>query len=174
MTVKKFRLFLAPDVKKEESWLTEMSQNGLHFKKYRFGLYYFDEDHANSYNYQIDFQIINDKTEYLQFYRDTGWEPVSHSMGMFHYFRRDAKESGSDKIYSDAASVKESYQRMLKFYLLIFVALLILPMSLMILTWEDFLFQKILVGVDVLLIITYIYIFFALREKIKFYTQDKL
>gem|GEM_PF-3987687 len=172
--MKRFRLFLAPDVKKEEAWLTEMSENGLHFKKYRLGVYYFEEDTDKSYIYQIDFQSMNDKTEYLQFYRDVGWEPVDHNFGMFHYFRRNAKESGADKIYSDASSVKDSYQRMLKFYLIIFVALLVLPMSLTISTWGGFLIQKILVCIDVLLIIVYIYMFYALRKKIKFYTQDVL
>lgn len=165
MTVRKFRWFLASNIEKEEAWLTEMSAKGLHFRKNRFGLYYFDEDSESSYIYQIDFQRNVDKA-YFQLYKDAGWEPVDEYMRTFHYFRHDTAGPPAEKLYSDAESMRESYRRMIKFYIMIF-AMMILLAVLNLLVWQGLIIQKIAVGLVFLVLILYIFLFVGLRKKIK-------
>ncbi|WP_047986541.1 DUF2812 domain-containing protein [Ornithinibacillus californiensis] len=126
MTVKKFRLRTAPDIEKEEQWLTEMSRKGLHLQKYRFFTYHFEEDPTKSYKYQIDFRQ-GPKKDYFQLYKDAGWEHVTESIGTFHYFRTDATRSDVQKIYSDSQSIQDSFVRMRDFYLSLFDRRLPLP-----------------------------------------------
>lgn len=169
MTVKKFRLFLASDVQKEEKWLTEMSAEGLHFRKNRFGIYYFDEDPNKAYVYQIDFQQNIDKT-YFQLYEDAGWEAVDELMRTFHYFRREADATGAQKIYSDQESMKESFRSMMKFYIVIFVFLIASNVPTL-LYWQGYTIQKVLLVIHIFLVFVYIYIFVGLLRKIRSYSE---
>lgn len=170
VTIKKFRLFIASNVEKEEQWLTEMSRQGKHFYKHRLGMYYFEEDPNNSYVYQIDF-LHDVDAEYFQLYQDAGWEHVNtpfSSMKLFHYFRTNANRSEVKKIYSDRKSVKESYQRMMSLYIAIFCCLILSQVGLII-SWQGYLIQiisAVLVGFVLLL---YIYLLIALKRKINFY-----
>ena len=133
MTIKKFKLFLASNIEKEEQWLTEMSRKGLHLNKYRLGTYYFEEDRQKSYVYQIDFREADD--DYLQFYKDAGWQHVESFIDRFHYFRTEANRDGIKKIYSDRESVKETLQRMMRFYITFFFAMIASQIGLIV-TWK--------------------------------------
>ena len=64
MTVKRFKIFLASSVDKEEQWLTDMSRQGFHFKNYGLFTYTFDENPNESYVYQIDFRDANEEYMY--------------------------------------------------------------------------------------------------------------
>lgn len=172
MTIKKFRLFIASNVEKEEQWLMEMSHQGLHFYKYRMGMYYFDEDPNKSYVYQIDFPPVVDDY-YFQLYQDAEWEYVntSHSsLKLFYYFRTDANRPGIKKIYSDRESVKESFQRMMRLYIAIF-CLLILSEVGVIFTWQGYVIQIIVSVLVGLVLLLYIYLIIALKRKINFYRK---
>lgn len=170
VTIKKFRLFIASNVEKEEQWLTKMSCQGQHFYKHRLGMYYFEENPNESYVYQIDF-LHDVDDEYFQLYQDAGWEHVNtpfSSLKLFHYFRTNASRPGIKKIYSDRESGKESYQRMMSLYIAIFFFLILSQVGL-IFTWQGFVIQiisTVLVGFVLLL---YIYLLIALKRKINFY-----
>ncbi|MBS4219881.1 DUF2812 domain-containing protein [Bacillus sp. FJAT-49711] len=166
MTVKKFKLFTPSDVQKEERWLTEMSRKGLHFIKYRLGMYYFEEDPNQSYVYQIDFRDAD--ADYFQLYKDAGWEQVASFIEKFHYFRMPANQKNIQKIYSDRESVKETFQRMIQFYLTMFVALIACQAGL-IATWKGYVFQIIAASLVGIVFILYLYVFFTLKRKIDFY-----
>lgn len=163
-TVKKFKLILANNIEHEANWLTEMSAKGFHFFKYKWGFYYFEEDHTKSYIYQTDFQDADE--EYFDLYKQTGWEHVHTEISQFHYFRADKNLIGDKRIYSDPASLKGMYQRMLWFYITFFIVLIVSQTALL-LTWNGELFQKIILALVWAVIILYIYLFIKLIRKTK-------
>ncbi|HLU22289.1 MAG TPA: DUF2812 domain-containing protein [Bacillaceae bacterium] len=166
--IKKFKFFLASNVDKEEKWLIEMSSKGFHFKKYKAFMYYFEEDKNKSYIYQTDFNEPTD--DYFQLYEDAGWEYVDSAVVRFHYFRTDANNTKVKKIYSDSESIKETYQRMLKFYLLLFFVLLTSQVWLFT-TWRGDALQIIVLSIVGAVILLYVYLFISLKRKINFYTR---
>ena len=131
MTIKKFNYFLLQTF--IEQWLTEMSRKGLHFKKYKSGMYYFDENSHESYIYQIDFR--EGDNDYFELYKDAGWQYVDSFIDRFHYFRTKASNLGLKKIYSDRESVKETMLRMMNFYMMMFVLMIVAQVGL-IATWQ--------------------------------------
>ncbi|MFS0674820.1 DUF2812 domain-containing protein [Ornithinibacillus sp. 179-J 7C1 HS] len=169
MAIKKFRLSLSFNIEKEEQWLTEMSQKGLHFKKQKFVWYEFEEDPTKSYVYQIDFRQ-NAKKDYFQLYEDAGWEYVSDSIGIFHYFRTDAANTNVRKLYSDNESIQDSYRRMLGFYLLIFFLFLVSQIGIVV-TWKGYWIQYLVVGLDVVVSVLYLYMFYMFNKRINFYRK---
>ncbi|OMP66016.1 DUF2812 domain-containing protein [Domibacillus epiphyticus] len=169
MEVKKFKLFLASNVEKEAEWLTDMSKKGLHFKKYRFGFYFFDENHDESYVYQIDFRETKkeNREDYLQLYEDSGWEYVDSFINIFHYFRTPADKPHIKKIYSDRESTKEAFQRMFRFYIWLFIIMTVAQINLVI-NWRGLHLQFLQLGIYVIGVAIYTYVFFCLKRKINF------
>ncbi|WP_052345767.1 DUF2812 domain-containing protein [Paucisalibacillus sp. EB02] len=169
MTVKKFRLWIAPDITKEEEWLTEMSRKGLHLQKYRFFTYHFEEDPSKSYRYQIDFRQ-GAKHDYFQLYQDAGWEYVTESIGVFHYFRTESTRSDVQKIYSDSQSIQDSYMRMRGFYLLIFILFLVSQLGVFT-SWNGWP-RYIVIAVDAGVIMLYLRLFYVFNKRINFYKRS--
>ncbi|KAB8126629.1 DUF2812 domain-containing protein [Gracilibacillus oryzae] len=167
MTVRKFKLFLGPNIHKEEEWLTEMSKKGLHLKKYRLFNYFFEEDPEQSYVYQIDFRQEATK-DYLQLYEDAGWEHVTNAMSIFHYFRKEASNTDVKKIYSDKNSIQDNYKRMLIFYLFIFFFFLISQLGIIV-SWKGPWHDYLLVGGDIVIVVVYLYMFYILNKRINFF-----
>lgn len=168
-TIKKFKLSLANDIEKEAKWLTEMSAKGFHFFKYKWGFYYFEEDHGKSYIYQTDFQAVDD--EYFELYKQTGWEHVHTEISQYHYFRADKNAIGDKRIYSDPASVKGMYRRMLLFYAIIFICMIVSQAGIL-LTWNGNLFSKFALAFVTAVILLYIYLFIKLILKMKKYENQ--
>lgn len=163
-TVKKFKLILANNIEHEANWLTEMSEKGLHFFNYKLGFYYFEENHAKSYIYQLDFQ--SPEEEYFELYKQSGWEHVHTTLSQFHYFRADKNAIGTKRIYSDGSSVKGMYQRMIWFYITLFICLIVAQAGLL-LTWNGELYQKIILAFVWAVIVLYIYLFIKLMRNAK-------
>lgn len=168
-TFKKFRLSLANDIDKEEEWLTEMSAKGFHFFKYSWGFYSFEEDHSKAYIYQTDFQGADD--EYFDLYAQTGWEHVETAMESYHYFRADKNTIGDKRIYSDPASIKGMYQRMLLFYSTLFICILVAQVGLL-LSWELTFFSILSLGIVSFVVVLYIFLLGQLVQKIMKYDKQ--
>ena len=168
-TMKKFKRSLTIDAEKEAKWLTDMSAKGFHFFKYKWGFYYFEEDHTKSYIYQTDFQEAKD--EYFELYELAGWEHVHTEIAQYHYFRADKNTIGDKRIYSDPASVKGMYKRMLLFYITIFICMVVSQIGLL-LTWNDGLLSKLILAFVTGVIILYIYLFIKLLQKMKKHEQQ--
>lgn len=105
MTIKKMKIYLATDIDKEADWLTDMSNKGFHFFKYKHFFYYFEEDKDKSYIYQNDFQEENE--EYFQLYEDAGWEHVLSYRNKYHYCLWQDKRTYncSAKVHNSASSL---------------------------------------------------------------------
>lgn len=168
-TIKKFKISLANDMDKEEKWLTEMSAKGYQFFKYRWFFYYFEENHNKAYIYQTDFQSADD--EYFELYNQAGWEHVHTEMESFHYFRAPADVIGDKRIYSDPASVKAMYQRLLTFYSIIFFGMVVAQAGLL-LNWEPTFFSILSLTFVTAVILLYIYLFIKLMQKINKYRSQ--
>jgi hypothetical protein len=120
-TIRKYKWFWAWQDDKEEAWLGQMSQQGCHLASLGFpGFYYFTTGEPRNYVYRLDFVTdAKDYQNYLQLFRDAGWEHLGR-MGGWQYFRILAEEGESPEIYTDPDSKIRKYGRLLT-YLIIFL-----------------------------------------------------
>jgi len=123
--VRKFKWFWAWQDEAEEDWLREMSNDGWHLVKIGFPtVYTLKAGKAADYVYRLDYRshYKMEKEDYLQLFRDSGWEYVEEMAG-WHYFRHQARPGEELEIYTDAESKIEKYQR-----LLMFLGIIMLPL----------------------------------------------
>lgn len=109
--VTKHKLFLAWNMKKEQSWLEEQARNGLILKLVGFMSYEFEEGEPQDLVFQFDFQVLNKKNEqeYLDLFQD--WHLVNR-VGSWYYFYKLRSNDKTDVIYNDNQSKKEMYTRL--------------------------------------------------------------
>jgi hypothetical protein len=125
----KFNWFWAWQDDKEESWLEEMSRQGLHLQSLGLpGMYYLDPGEPRDYAYRLDFNTFrNDRANYLGIFQDAGWEHLG-SLGGWDYFRKQRKPGELMEIYSDNESKIQKYNRLL-LYLIIFFPIMIVLLT---------------------------------------------
>lgn len=154
--VTKRKWFWAWQDEKEEAWLAEMAQQGLHLDGVPFpGKYQFKIGEPADYVYRLDYQSLKtkDKDSYLQLFADAGWEQVGE-MGGWVYFRYKVTNGDTPEIFSDLDSKIGKYQRVMLFLVIL------LPIMLMLLNNTSFgigqgPFSMILQGLAGLLILLY-------------------
>ncbi len=124
--INKNKWFWAWQDDKEEAWLSEMAQEGLHLENVSLGRYKFRKGEPANYVYRLDCQSLRskDKESYLQLFEDTGWEHVGEMSGWM-YFRIKASGGESQEIFSDAESKTGKYQRVM-LYLVIFLPIMLM------------------------------------------------
>lgn len=136
-TKTELKFFTIPEWKKEEIYLREQHKNGWEFVKVDFiGLYHFKKCDPKDVIYQLDYnpESVKQKKEYIQIFRDCGWEYLQNYVG-YSYFRKAASEmDGEEEIFCDDASrldvMKQVFkQRMLP--LLCIFLLIIIPQILL-------------------------------------------
>lgn len=71
----------------EISWLNDKAKEGLVLYCKKGDTYYFKKAQINDYLYRIDFQAVKDPNEYLESFKNDGWEYVC-SYKNDHYFRK--------------------------------------------------------------------------------------
>jgi len=123
--MRKFKWFWAWQDEAEEEWLREMSNKGWHLKHIGFPtIYTLESGEPVDYVYRLDYRSYwkMEKEDYLQLFRDSGWEYVEEMAG-WHYFRQRARSGEELEIYTDAESKIGKYQR-----LLAFLGILMLPL----------------------------------------------
>jgi len=121
--VTRFRWFWAWQDEKEEAWLGEMSRRGLHLASVGLPCFYtFIRGEPRNMTYRLDYQPYTKKEreDYLQLFRDAGWEHVGE-MAAWQYFRKEAAPGENPEIYTDIESKVAKYKRLLG-YLLILLA----------------------------------------------------
>ncbi|SFT28150.1 DUF2812 domain-containing protein [Paenibacillus sp. BC26] len=115
-TEKKYRLNLSWDYENEEKWMNEQSARGLHLRKPGFLSSTFVRDEAVRYTYCLDYQAGLTKKngklqEYIELYRDAGWEYVTSYGGIWHYFRKEWEPGEVPRLYSDRDSLAAHYKK---------------------------------------------------------------
>jgi len=127
--VSKFKWFWIWQDDKEEAWLGEMSQQGLHLKMPGlFGRYLFERGEPRRYTYQMDFMLQTKKyKDSLRELQRAGWEYVGQ-LSNWHYWRKAIQAGEQPEIHLDAASKIQKYQRVLSF-LVIFLPIFIVQIT---------------------------------------------
>ena len=130
-SIRKFKWFWAWQDEAEEAWLEEMSQQGWHLSSVGIPTVYgFESGEPADIVYRLDYRSYfkMDNEDYLELFRDAGWEYVGEMSG-WHYFRKGAQPGEELEIYTDAESKISKYQR-----LLAFLAILMLPLTMALIT----------------------------------------
>ena len=113
-----FRFWTITDYEEEEQFLTEQHRAGWKLRRYILpGFYIFDRCMPQEVSYRLDFDQAGygEKAEYLQLYRDYGWEYLFDVNG-FSYFRKPAGAEEEDmEIFSDNESRIEMVSRVFKY-----------------------------------------------------------
>lgn len=113
----KFGWFTIPEWEKEEKWLREQHKNGWKLiKATPPGFYKFEQCEPEDVIYQLDYnqEGMNHISEYIQMFRDCGWEYVTDMMG-YAYFRKSSTEMVEDEgIFCDDESKIEMIERVYK------------------------------------------------------------
>ncbi len=130
--VRKFKIIPAWSDDKEEAWLQEMAQQGLHLTQPLFPcVYTFVRGAPADVAYRLDYiqRMASQEFEvYLQVFRDAGWEYLGQMAG-WQYFRKPVRPDEADEIFTDAESKIRKY-RLLLGWLIVVVA----PYSLIVTT----------------------------------------
>ena len=99
-----FRWFTLTDFEEEEEFLREEHKMGWKFKRFILpGFYIFEKCQPEDVVYRLDYSGVEKyaKEEYLQIFRDCGWEYLFDVNG-WSYFRKPAEEdAGENDIFSD-------------------------------------------------------------------------
>jgi hypothetical protein len=113
-TIRKFRWFWAWDDEKEENWLREMSNQGMHLQNVGFpGFYTFLEGEKKDLVYRLDFNPnIKKNDDYFNLFRDAGWFYLGE-MNSWQYFRKEVTSSETPEIYTDNESKMTKYRRLI-------------------------------------------------------------
>jgi hypothetical protein len=108
----RMRLSFVWNFRKDEDWLTRLSEQGLHLDKPGLFRYRFVRKESQRYVYRLDYQSLKVKalTDYLALYEDAGWELVGTIVG-WRYFRKPYTPGETFELYTDPASLKQFYTR---------------------------------------------------------------
>lgn len=114
-TKTEIRFFSIPQWKKEENYLREQHQNGWKFVRVNgVCLYHFQKCEPEDIIYQLDYNPDSTahKSEYIQMFRDCGWEYLQNYVG-YSYFRKAASEMDGteEEIFCDDASRLDMLKR---------------------------------------------------------------
>ena len=136
-TKTEYRYFAIPEWEKEERYLQERHRSGWRFTKATgLGRYHFEKCEPQDVVYQLDYnqEGIAHKEEYVQMFRDCGWEYLQDFYG-YSYFRKPVSEmNGEEKIFCDDESRIEMMKRVFRgriIPLLLIFFLVILPQTFM-------------------------------------------
>lgn len=121
-----FKWFTIADYLEEEVWLTQQQQKGWKLVDIKpIGIFVFEETTETQAIYKLDFKNQNPTEDYIQMYRDYGWEYVTKCIG-WNYFRSiDGTQVGAEEldIFSDDASKLEMIQEVFQKRILPIVAI---------------------------------------------------
>ena len=128
-----FKIFNVIQWKKEQDYLSRMHAEGWALDRVSFlNLYHFKRCEPQQVVYQLDYnpEGLENKAEYVQMFRDCGWEYLQDYAG-YSYFRKSAEQmQGDEEIFCDDESRIDMMKRVFKgrlFPLLIILFLLLLP-----------------------------------------------
>ncbi len=129
---------------KEEEYLSQMSRDGWLLKKIyrRIPLKYEFEKCEDNYIYQIDYITKKEDTEdYHQLFKDAGWEEA-YSLkapgGTWYYFRKITVNGDEERIYTDYESKYNLYNKLLKVFAPLLIAVLLIEINALRVSIKDF------------------------------------
>ena len=174
-TKKERKNFTIWEYEKEQDYLREQHKQGWKFVKISgFLTYYFEKCNPEDVVYQLDYnqEGIAHKDEYVQMFKDCGWEYMMDFMG-YSYFRKPASEmNGDEEIFCDENSRLEMMNRIFKGRMIpIFIILFLIAISQLIFCFTVYQ-NYTLASVYAILIIFYIVIFAQYSTKFRQYNNE--
>lgn len=165
-TKKTFKFFTIFEHEKEQDYLREMHKSGWKFVRVSgLGVYHFEKCTPEDVIYQLDYnqEGLDHKEEYVQMFRDCGWEYMQDFFG-YSYFRKPVSEmkGKEEEIFCDDTSRLEMMKRIFRgrmVPLLCVFFLIILP-NLFIQLHNVTLAGQILAGTFSVLFVVYLIMFF--------------
>jgi hypothetical protein len=135
--------------KKKTERLQAMARQGWHLEKIHPFHNIFRRGEPADMVYRLDFTAPfwrRDKQEYLQLFRDAGWEHVGR-FARWQYFRKLQRPGESNEIYSDSAGHIDKYKRIV----VVLLVVLVFNLGNMIATFERKLSLRLIHGVYALI-----------------------
>lgn len=115
--LKQAKYFTIFEYEKEQEYLREMHNMGWKLLMITgLGMYHFEKCEPEDVVYQLDYNPdgMQRKTEYIQMFKDCGWEYLTNFFG-YSYFRKPASEmNGEETIFCDENSRMEMMDRVMK------------------------------------------------------------
>ncbi len=140
---KEFKYFSIVDHEKEQEYLRAKNKAGWKFVKVSgLGIFHFVQCEPEDVVYQLDYNQdgLEHKDEYVQMFKDCGWEYIQDYAG-YSYFRKSAREmNGDEEIFCDDASRLQMMERVYKGRVLPLVSLffcILVPQLILSLTVYD-------------------------------------
>ena len=172
-TKKEFKYFTIFNHEAEEEYLSKMHQKGWKLVKVNgFCVYHFEKCEPDNVVYQLDYNKDNIKNteEYIQMFKDCGWEYILDYAG-YSYFRKPASEmNGDEKIFCDENSKLEMLERVFKkrlLPLLIIFCTIVVPQLIVNIINNEFIMATIYI------VILAVYIFVFVKSGLKYYNFKK-
>ena len=144
-TFKQYKYFSIFNCEKEQAYLSKMHREGWRFVRVSgIGIYHFEECEPEDVVYQLDYnqEGIEHKTEYIQMFKDCGWDYIQDYVGYSYFRKPKAEMNGDEGIFCDSASRLEMMERVFKGRLLplvtIFSACLVPQFILNLFTYQNY------------------------------------
>ncbi len=116
-TKREWKWFTIYEHEKEQEYLRSMHQSGWKFVRVSgLCIYQFEKCTPEDVIYQLDYnqEGLAHKEEYVQMFRDCGWEYLQDYVG-YSYFRKSAAETdGAEEIFCDDQSRMQMMERVFK------------------------------------------------------------
>ena len=116
-TKMKLAFFTVPEYEKEQEWLREQHKAGWRLENATLpGFYRFSKCEPEDVVYQLDYnpEGMEQKSEYVQMFRDCGWEHITDMAG-YSYFRKPISQMKEDEgIFCDDDSRLGMIERVFK------------------------------------------------------------
>lgn len=172
---KTIKYFTIVDHEKEQEYLRSMHNAGWKFIKVTgLGVYHFEECEPEDVIYQLDYnqEGIEHKDEYVQMFKDCGWEYIQDYVG-YSYFKKSASiTNGNEEIFCDAESRLQMFRRVFKgrmIPLLVIFSAVLAPQFVMNLVWRHDYGVASTIGI---VIILYLVLFVMFAVKYHKYKQN--
>ncbi len=173
MSEVKVRFLTIADYEEEEQWLREQHRRGLRLTKMVIPCFYhFEVCEPEDVVYRLDFQNAEMNWDYLQMFRDYGWEYCNNCLG-WRCFRKPASQIQSEtegEIFSDNASKVEMVQRIVRTRLLpilIIFLCCVLPNWCRMISMSVSAGETVFVGIFTALLFLYMYLILHCGLKLK-------
>lgn len=177
-TKTELRYFTVPAWREEEAYLRRRHQEGWALERVSgLGRYHFRRCEPQDVVYQLDFnpESETNREEYVQLFRDCGWEYLQNYVG-YSYFRKPAAEmdGAEEEIFCDRESRIDMMRRVLKTRmtpLLLIFLLVIIPQLFLTSRYSDPI-AKYLLALYALLFVLYLVIFVSFAVKFRQFCKE--
>lgn len=165
-TKRKIAFFTVPEYEREQKWLEKQHKSGWKLIKATVPFFYkFKKCEPEEVVYQLDYneEGLKHKDEYVQMFKDCGWEYITEMMG-YSYFRKPVSQMNEkEEIFSDDDSKMDMIGRVFKGRMIplfaIFFLIIIPQLTMRFVNHKKLLLGEIVFWIYVVMFVLYITVF---------------